>query len=122
MELSLVIKHRLKASWGNMCASKSKTWTLLSGLSLESHFLGRMHLALVYFRLCCNGAVLLFVANLRHSDFKLVVEDFTPRKPGQGKHQGKNCHAKSEPSPTGSTPASADTDADDEDVKPKKRI
>jgi len=32
------------------------------------------------------------------------------------------CHAKSEPNPNGGTPASADANVDDEDVKPKKRI
>jgi len=50
----------------------------------------------------------------------MVVEDFTPSKPGQGKHQAKICHAKSEPSQNGGTPANADADVDDENVKPKK--
>jgi len=56
------------------------------------------------------------------SDFKMVVEDFTPSKPGQGKCQAKICHAKSEPSPNGSKPANADGNVDAEDVKPKKGI
>jgi len=55
------------------------------------------------------------------SGFKMVVEDFIPGKPGQGKHQ-KSCRAKSEPSPNGGTPASADADVDDEEVKPKIQL
>jgi len=56
------------------------------------------------------------------NDFKMVVEDFTPSKPGQGKHHGKNRHAKSGPSPNSGTPANADADIDDEVEKPKKQI
>ncbi len=58
------------------------------------------------------------------NDFKMVVEDYTPGKPGQGKCQAKICHAKSDKdsNPNGGTPANADADVDDEEGRPKKRI
>jgi len=116
MALSLVIKHKSKAKMGNMCASReSKTWILSSGFIpwIPSSW-----------KCTWSWFISDFVAKSQahlDSGFKMVVEDFIPGKPGQGKHQ-KSCRAKSEPSPNGGTPASADADVDDEVVKPKIQL
>jgi len=125
MALSLVIKHKSKAKMGNMCASReSKTWILSSGFIpwIPSSWKDALGPGLFQILLQWRSAALSRKSQAHlDSDFKMVVEDFIPGKPGQGKHQ-KSCRAKSEPSPNGGTPASADADVDDEEVKPKIQL